>query len=141
MEFLIQYAMQFVGTPYKWGGESILEGYDCSGFVQEILRAAGMDPPQDQTAQGLYNHFQNSASHNSWSAGSLAFFGTSVTEIKHVGFCINCYQMLEAAGGGPLTQSAHDAVRDRAFIRMRTIKYRNDLVSILKPRYSTIGLM
>ena len=50
--------MQFVGTPYVWGGNNVMEGLDCSGYTQVILRAAGLDPKGDQTSQGLYDHFR-----------------------------------------------------------------------------------
>lgn len=34
---LIQYAVSFVGNPYVWGGNSLTEGVDCSGFTQQIF--------------------------------------------------------------------------------------------------------
>lgn len=34
---LIEYAVSFVGNPYKWGGNSLTEGVDCSGFTQQIF--------------------------------------------------------------------------------------------------------
>ena len=52
----INYAKLFIGKPYLWGGEGP-EGYDCSGFIQEVLSCIGLDPKGDQTAQGLYNYF------------------------------------------------------------------------------------
>ena len=33
------YALKFVGNPYKWGGTSLTNGADCSGFVQSIYKA------------------------------------------------------------------------------------------------------
>ena len=55
-ELMIQYSKTFIGKPYRWGGEGVL-GFDCSGFIQEVLSCVGFDPKGDQTAQGLYNYF------------------------------------------------------------------------------------
>ena len=47
---LVNYALQFVGNPYKWGGNSLTEGCDCSGFVNLIYRHFGFTgvPRQSQ---------------------------------------------------------------------------------------------
>ena len=139
MNILISYAMQFVGKPYIWGGEHPSRGYDCSGLVQEILRGAGIDPPGDQTAQQLYDHFEKNGSVNTYAPGSLAFFGKSVTEITHVAFCVDRYRMLEAGGGGKDCVSVEEAIKHGAFVRMRLISSRKDLQAVIKPRYNTIG--
>jgi len=141
MDLMVLYAMQFVGVPYKWGGESPMDGFDCSGLVQAILRSAGADPPGDQTAQTLYDYFENKSSHGTTQAGSLVFYGSSVTNIRHVAFAIDSYRVIEAAGGGRSTLTVHDAVRDKAYVRISPIDYRNDLVVILKPQYTRLRLI
>lgn len=40
-ETLVAYARQFVGNPYVWGGNSLTNGCDCSGFVHEIYEYFG----------------------------------------------------------------------------------------------------
>ena len=49
-EELVNYALQFVGNPYKWGGNSLTNGCDCSGFVNLIYRHFGFQnvPRQSQ---------------------------------------------------------------------------------------------
>ena len=49
-EELVAYALQFVGNPYKWGGNSLTNGCDCSGFVNLIYRHFGFKnvPRQSQ---------------------------------------------------------------------------------------------
>lgn len=118
-----------------------MQGLDCSGLVQEILATVGEDPPGDQTAQGLFDYFgeQGRASWNECSLGSLVFFGKSVTKITHVGFCIDSYRMVEAGGGGSRTRTKKDAEIQNAFVRIRLIKNRSDIVAILRPYYRRIG--
>ena len=36
---VVNYALQFQGRPYKWGGENLLTGVDCSGFTMKIFSA------------------------------------------------------------------------------------------------------
>lgn len=139
MNHLITYAMSFVGTPYRWGGDDAMAGFDCSGLVQEILASAGIDPVGDQTAQALYNYFDIHGSHNVWGPGALAFYGESVTKITHIAFCIDQFRMIEAGGGGSKTNTLDDAIKQNSYIRMRLIKARKDLVSVIKPRYTLIG--
>lgn len=43
---LVNYALQFVGNPYVWGGNSLTNGVDCSGFVHEIYEHFGFDLPR-----------------------------------------------------------------------------------------------
>lgn len=40
---VVAYASQFVGNPYKWGGTSLTEGCDCSGFVYRVFQHFGVD--------------------------------------------------------------------------------------------------
>lgn len=39
---IVNYALQFVGNPYVWGGTSLTNGADCSGFVQSVFRDNGI---------------------------------------------------------------------------------------------------
>lgn len=43
---LIEYALQFVGNPYVWGGNSLTNGCDCSGFVKLIYQHFGIETPR-----------------------------------------------------------------------------------------------
>lgn len=140
MDKLVAYAISLTGTPYKYGGETPMDGLDCSGLVQLILKAAGIDPPGDQTAQGLYDHFENKSTHGVFQAGALAFYGKDLLHISHVAFMIDPYRVIEAGGGDSTTHRLQDAIDKKAFVRMRLVKYRPDFLETLKPSYSFIGL-
>lgn len=60
---LVKYALQFVGNPYKWGGNSLTNGCDCSGFVNLIYRHFGFkNVPRQSQAFKTYGKpvaFQN----------------------------------------------------------------------------------
>lgn len=45
-----EYALQFVGNPYKWGGTSLTNGADCSGFVMSVYENYGVSLPHSSAA-------------------------------------------------------------------------------------------
>ena len=51
---LVSYACQFVGNPYVWGGTSLTDGADCSGFVQQIYKQYGYSLPRVAEDQSQY---------------------------------------------------------------------------------------
>lgn len=42
---VVDYAVQFVGNPYVWGGTSLTNGADCSGFIMKVYEAFGVSLP------------------------------------------------------------------------------------------------
>ena len=48
---IVNYALQFAGNPYVWGGISLTDGADCSGFVQSVYAAFGYALPRVADAQ------------------------------------------------------------------------------------------
>ena len=47
----MDFAKQFIGNPYVWGGTSLTNGADCSGFVQSVYAHFGFSLPRTSTAQ------------------------------------------------------------------------------------------
>ena len=123
------YIMSWLGVPYIWGGQSRM-GVDCSGLLQRLLDVKGLDPPGDQTAQGLFNHFQKEGQAIYLPAfGALVFFGSKIDTIKHVGMCLNADYMLEAKGGGPSTLTPTAG----ASVEVSRIHRRNDIQGVFLP--------
>lgn len=48
---LVNYAKQFLGNPYVWGGTSLTKGADCSGFVLSIMKKYGVSLPHHSGSQ------------------------------------------------------------------------------------------
>lgn len=134
---LITYAMRFIGVPYKWGGSTPMDGFDCSGFVQWILESVGADPKGDQTAQGLHDILlkQGALVINAPKAGALCFYGPTNVALSHVSFCISDHQIVEAGGGDHTTTNLDEAIRKAACVRLRPVTHRKDLRVYLFPNY------
>lgn len=47
---VVDYAMQFIGNPYVWGGTSLTNGADCSGFVMSVYSHFGISMPRTSAA-------------------------------------------------------------------------------------------
>ena len=123
-------AKSYIGTPYIWGGDDPIAGVDCSGLVINILQSVGRLPYRgDWTAEQLSKMFVEASTPNH---GVLAFFG-SIAKITHVGFCLDKYKMIEAGGGGRDNISKEAAIAKNAYVRVRPIDARTDLVKLSDP--------
>ena len=49
-----EYALNFVGNPYVWGGESLEKGADCSGFTLAVYKHFGINLPHNANTQRIY---------------------------------------------------------------------------------------
>ena len=77
---LIQYAKQFLGNPYVYGGTSLTDGADCSGFVQQIFKHFGITTGRSSRDQ--YANAQ-SISFEQLQPGDLVFYASG-DYINHV---------------------------------------------------------
>lgn len=136
LEIMEAYAWALVGTPYFWGGDDPMQGFDCSGVTQEILRSVGEDPPGDQNAQAYFDYFRTRSRQHVSELGSLAFYGKSARLISHVGFCISNLCFVEAGGGDSTTKSRERAIAQNAFVKPSPIFRRADLVMVMRPIYA-----
>ncbi|MCD7725679.1 MAG: NlpC/P60 family protein [Clostridiales bacterium] len=90
---LCQYAKEFLGNPYVWGGTSLTNGADCSGFVMSIFKKYGVSLPHSSRAQA------NSGTVITVSEaqpGDLIFYGNGKT-INHVAIYIGGGQVIHAS--------------------------------------------
>lgn len=89
---LVNYALQFVGNPYVWGGTSLTRGADCSGFVLSIYSKYGISLPHSSRAQANYG---TRVSTSELQPGDLLFYGSG--GISHVAIYIGGGQIVHAS--------------------------------------------
>ena len=90
---LCEYALQFVGNPYVWGGTSLTKGADCSGFVLSIYKNYGITLPHYSRSQSNYG---TEISYTDALPGDLLFYGNSKSTISHVAIYIGDGQIVHA---------------------------------------------
>jgi cell wall-associated NlpC family hydrolase len=83
---VIDYALSLKGTPYRYGGSSPAEGFDCSGFVQHVYKRQGKSLPR--TAYDMAMAL-SPISEDDLVPGDLVFFNTSGRTYSHVGIYID----------------------------------------------------
>ena len=94
-EGIVRCAMQFVSTPYLWGGKSFY-GIDCSGFSQLVFKLNGIALKRDayqQVTQG-----SEVLSLEEANGGDLAFFTNATGAVVHVGIIIDKGHIIHASG-------------------------------------------
>ncbi len=92
---VVNYALQFVGNRYVWGGTNPNTGADCSGFVQYVLRnAAGVSLPRTSREQAKAGRAVTSSE---MLPGDLIFYTNSSGVVNHVAMYIGNGQIVHAA--------------------------------------------
>jgi len=90
---LVNYALQFVGNPYSYGGSDLYSGVDCSGFTMKIYEAFGYSLPHSAESQSYMGSY---VSLDSLQPGDLIFYGYD-GYICHVAIYIGNGQIVHAA--------------------------------------------
>lgn len=90
---LVQYAKQFVGNPYVWGGTSLTNGADCSGFTLSIYKKYGVSLPHHAASQAQLG---TKIDYSSAQPGDLVFYAKNGS-INHVAIYIGNGQVIHAS--------------------------------------------
>lgn len=96
---IIEYAKQFIGTPYLWGGTTP-NGFDCSGFIMYVYKKNGINIPR--TVIDIWN-YGNSV--NELQVGDFVFFETYKKGPSHLGIYLGNDQFLHAGTSSGVTIS------------------------------------
>lgn len=91
---IADYALQFVGNPYKWGGTSLTNGADCSGFVMSVMSDCGIGVA-GRTASAQ-SQGGTSISGSDLQPGDLVFYASG-GRVSHVAIYIGDGQIVHAA--------------------------------------------
>ncbi len=90
---MVSYAMQFLGNRYVYGGTSLTNGTDCSGFTMRIYEHFGYSIPRTSSAQASYFTGINSSEAK---PGDLFFYGSG-GRVSHVAMYIGNGQVIHAS--------------------------------------------
>ena len=104
---LVQYAKQFIGNKYVWGGTSLNNGIDCSGFTMRVYEEYGIKLPHYSVAQSKMGKKVTLAEAQ---PGDLVFYAKNGT-INHVAIYI---------GGGQVVHASNE----KTGIRISSVNYR-----------------
>lgn len=91
---LVEYAKQFLGNPYKWGGTSLTKGADCSGFVLSVFKNYGISLSHSSRSQANEG---TKISTSDLKPGDLVFYANSSGSINHVAIYIGGGQVIHAS--------------------------------------------
>lgn len=91
---LVEYAKQFIGNPYVWGGTSLTKGADCSGFTLSVFKKFGVKLSHSASAQSKEG---TAISTSELQPGDLIFYGNSRGSINHVAIYIGNNQVVHAS--------------------------------------------
>lgn len=97
---IVTRAHELIGTPYRWGGESKEEGFDCSGLLVYLYRSiANHELPRNTQSMLAQRH--NKVGREELKPGDAVFFsGNGSTRSSHVGLYIGENRFIHAPSRG-----------------------------------------
>lgn len=108
------YAMSLADTPYRYGGNSVENGFDCSGFVQHVyLNTVGMRLPR---TSGEMSRVGMNLEATQLRPGDLVFFNTRKKPFSHVGIYVGENRFVHSPSNGrsiTVTSMSEDYWRNR----------------------------
>lgn len=91
---IVDYALQFEGNPYVYGGTSLTNGADCSGFVMSVFANFGYELPRVAASQYMDSEKKDMSE---METGDLVFYGDSPEGIYHVALYIGDGKVIHAS--------------------------------------------
>lgn len=105
---VIDYACQFIGNPYVWGGTSLTDGADCSGFVQSVYANFGISLPRttwDMESVGM------AVSYDQAQLGDIVLYDGHVGLYMGDGNIVNAMNPNDGIGICPATYAPITSIR------------------------------
>jgi len=122
---VVDYAKQFLGTPYVWGGTDLRKGVDCSGFVYSVYKHFGITLERTSAAQAATNGIEVAKSE--LVPGDLIFFdteGSNNGRVSHVGIYVGNGQYIQSSSGKAYSVVITDLYNDystRTYVKSKRI--------------------
>ena len=113
--------LEFINTPYLWGGKTKY-GIDCSGLIQVIMRTKKRFIPRDAKDQA---NFGETVKFDLIKKNDLCFFGKNVQNITHVGLYIGKNKLLHA-----FEKVRIDEINKKGIFNSDSLKITHNLISI-----------
>jgi cell wall-associated NlpC family hydrolase len=89
----------YVGVPYRWGGNTPSEGFDCSGFVKYVFGRNGVQLPRTSRQQARVGEWLP-VSVGALRQGDLMFFASNGSRISHVAIYAGANRILHSTSSG-----------------------------------------
>lgn len=107
------YALKFVGNPYKYGGTSLTNGADCSGFVQSVYAQFGYSLPRTSREQAVSAGYMDiTVKESALQPGDLIFYADNGGRVFHVALYIGNGNVVHAANSKKgITVSEYDYMK------------------------------
>lgn len=115
----LKYAVNsVVGTPYKWGGNTV-KGFDCSGFILYILNQYDVDLPRTSKAQSIEG---TKVSKDDLQPGDLVFFNTFGKGVSHAGIYLGNNEFAHASSSkGVRISKLSDDYYEKRYVTARRV--------------------
>ncbi len=95
---IVETARRFIGLPYRWGGTSARDGFDCSGLVMAVYHLNGITLPRTSREQYQVGKMLQK---DALCEGDLVFFATAgANRVSHVGIYVGNGKFIHAPGRG-----------------------------------------
>lgn len=116
----VKTAKSMVGKPYKWGGCSPYDGFDCSGYVWWVYRQHGLNLPRTASEQARYGQ---AVSYDDLRAGDIVVFDPPENKGRHTGIYTGNTSFLHSpkAGARVREESMRSPYWNRYFIEGRRV--------------------
>lgn len=123
---IVDTAIQFLNTPYLWGGKSSF-GIDCSGFTQLVYKVGGYQIPRDANQQAnIGNTVKNL---DDIVPGDLLFFKNQDDRITHVGIFIGNKRIIHASGKVRIDNIDSEGIYNDNGIYSHTLQQINSIIN------------
>jgi cell wall-associated NlpC family hydrolase len=108
---IVETALEVMGEPYRWGGDSTARGFDCSGLVWYAYTSHGFDVPRVSRNQARVGRRVPPETAR-LRPGDILLFGDEPGRVTHVGLYVGDARFIHATTSGGVTVSSLDPGAD-----------------------------